>query len=290
MYATKKSLNKHVRLNHSRSAFKYCCSKCGSECKQAHTLKEHYHEVHNVYVSIDLAKRKKEPVTGVRQNNVRIKQRFQNKIVPRVTCETSCTNKSNLRRHMIRHMASKQSVMDTAEPKTPKDKISKRPRYIISNTKSIASCSTRTTRSSTKLNADNTVDQENITKQTVLNVSTSKHTTTRPPIQFSNTNIVTSSQLKCINSVDPSFDMYQSNLSETQHPQENLLEVKSQSDSLILHQSQANEDEYDEDEIPYQDSDSYSERSYSDDDDDEEEKSHNNSPEVNNLYGRFQFK
>lgn len=217
--------------------------------KQAHTLKSTYYRyVHNVYISIDVAKRKEEDGT---QNNVCSKQRIKNRPVAKLTCSIcviQCTGMRNLKRHMKRHTADKKSVTDVAVEKIPK-----KPRNIISNTKSITTSLIRTTRSLSKLN------ESNNTRELYGN------------------------------SVDPSARTNQRIRSDTQRTQENLLEVESQCVPLILHESQANGD--DEDEMASHDLDSNSEQLENDiissgsereseTDDDDEEKADNNDPEV----------
>lgn len=104
-------MSKHFRLEHSENASIFRCSICGSVCKQAHSLKEHYRDVHKKHISIDLAKSEKEPK---KEDDVRSKQRIAQNKMPKLKCKfcpTICTGVSNLRRHMKKNcQASTNSV------------------------------------------------------------------------------------------------------------------------------------------------------------------------------------
>lgn len=79
----------------------------------------------------------------------------------------------------------------------------------------IMSSTRRITRSRSKLNLDDTIE-ENVTKQPVLNTSTPKRTTPRPsPSRFLSKNVITSNAMKVQSDVEQS----QKNLTELQNPE-----------------------------------------------------------------------
>lgn len=99
--------------------------------------------MHNETISIESAKSKGELDQGTDAQDVaRAKQRNPNKQLPKIKCQicrTSCSNRSNLTRHMRRHTIGAESAVAVAEKN--------RSRNMVSNTRSTTTCSTRTTRS-----------------------------------------------------------------------------------------------------------------------------------------------
>lgn len=124
-YKTQKSLSKHERLVHSESKKVFVCSLCGRPCRQAHTLKEHYRDIHKKKVSNEFANGRMKDDNGENLN--------KNKTVKMVKtvlekmkcddCQKVCTGMSNLRRHKKENCpGNKKSV---AKPKTSQVAVSK---------------------------------------------------------------------------------------------------------------------------------------------------------------------
>lgn len=103
-------------MHHSGNAIIYRCLLCKSKCKQAHTLKEHYKDVHHQSITIEFAKSKGE--TNNESESSGAKQKKQKKIQAKFTCDTCgtrCTGKSNLKRHLKRHIDSETKTVDVVD-------------------------------------------------------------------------------------------------------------------------------------------------------------------------------
>lgn len=90
-----------MRLKHAKSICKFICQLCGSSCGQAHTLREHYRDVHRKDITIEAAKEEKTPA------HLSASDSSANKHPPKIkseklkcTCGTVFYSKSNLRRHI----------------------------------------------------------------------------------------------------------------------------------------------------------------------------------------------
>lgn len=91
-------------MKHSTTVYEFICSICSSVCKQAHTLKEHFRDVHKEDVSIEFAKTAARPKTdktdgcGYKDKKTKKSKKKLSKLF--CECGEICTGKSNLRRHI----------------------------------------------------------------------------------------------------------------------------------------------------------------------------------------------
>lgn len=93
-------------MKHSSSVQKYICPVCGSICGQAHTLKEHFRDVHKQKIDIDDAKKAIDTNDHQIDNHgvqPKIEPQIKRKKLPLLACihcGQECTGSSNLKRHI----------------------------------------------------------------------------------------------------------------------------------------------------------------------------------------------
>lgn len=126
-FETQKSLNKHERIKHSDLATIYVCGQCQSQLGQACTVKEHYREVHNKRVTSEfvhkLARLETNEEREIREKIANLKKSDKKKVVFEKLhcsqCDTVCTGRSNLNRHLKRHTTQKSPKRLKSNSKAP---------------------------------------------------------------------------------------------------------------------------------------------------------------------------
>lgn len=88
-------------MKHSPSICKFICQLCGSSCGQAHTLREHYRDVHRKEITIETANEGKTPanLNGSDSSANKHSPEFKSEKL-KCICGTSFYSKSNLSRHI----------------------------------------------------------------------------------------------------------------------------------------------------------------------------------------------